>query len=74
MAVGQNLRYRFGDDYHPTIVFFKGLLGVHPGTGVLTHSHISSLSSWTALYRQLNGIERVIEIQEKQQQATTPRK
>ena len=40
MAMGQNLRYLFGVGYHPTIVFLKGFLGVHWGTGVLTHSHI----------------------------------
>ena len=40
MAVGQNLRYLFGVGYHPTIVFLKGFLGVHRGTGVLTHGHI----------------------------------
>ena len=38
MAVGQNLR-PFGDAYHPILVYFKGLLGVHRGTGVLTHGH-----------------------------------
>ena len=40
MAVGQNLRYLFGVGYHPTIVFFKGFLGVHRGTRVLTHCHM----------------------------------
>ena len=37
--MGQNLRYLFGLGYHPTIVFLKGFLGVHLGTGDLTHSH-----------------------------------
>ena len=40
MAVGQNLRYLFGDDYPPKVVYFKGFWDVHRGTGVLTHSHI----------------------------------
>ena len=40
MVVGQNLRYLFGVGYHPTLVFFKGFLGVHRGTGVLTHCHM----------------------------------
>ena len=40
MAVSQNLRYLFGVGYQPTIVFFKGFLGVHRGTGVLTHCHM----------------------------------
>ena len=40
MAVGQNLRYLFGDDYPPKIVDFKGFLGVHRGYGVLTHCQI----------------------------------
>ena len=31
MAVSQNLRYLFGVGYHPTIVLFKGFLGVHRG-------------------------------------------
>ena len=30
----------FGVGYHPTIVFLKGFLGVHRGTGVLTHFHM----------------------------------
>ena len=40
LAMGQNLMYLFGVGYHPTIVFFKGFLGVHRGTGVLTHCHL----------------------------------
>ena len=40
MAVSQNLRYLFGVGYHLTIAFFKGFLGVHQGTGVLTHCHM----------------------------------
>ena len=32
----------FGVGYHPTIVFFKGFLDVHRGTGVLTHCHFAS--------------------------------
>ena len=40
-AVGQNLRYLFGVGYHPTIVFFKGVLGVHRGTRVLTHCRVA---------------------------------
>ena len=40
MAVGQNLRYLLGDDYPPKVVYFKGFLGVHRGSGVLTHSHV----------------------------------
>ena len=36
MAVGQNLRYLFGD-YRPKVVYFKGFWDVHRGTGVLTH-------------------------------------
>ena len=40
VAVSQNLRYLFGVGYHPTIVFLKGFLGVHRGTGVLTHCHV----------------------------------
>ena len=40
MAVGQNLRYLFWDDYPPKVVYFKGFWDVHRGTGVLTHSHI----------------------------------
>ena len=43
LAVSQNLRYLFGVGYHPTIVFFKGFLGVHRGTGVLTHCHLEQL-------------------------------
>ena len=39
MAVGQNLRYLFGDDY-PQGVYFKGFWDVHWGTGVLTHCHM----------------------------------
>ena len=31
MAMAQNLRYPFGDGYHPTIVFFEGFLGCSPG-------------------------------------------
>ena len=38
MAMGLNLRYLFGDDYPPKIVYFKGFWDVHRGTGVLTHS------------------------------------
>ena len=38
MAVGQNLRYLFGDDYPPKVVYFEGFWDVHRGTGVLTHS------------------------------------
>ena len=38
--MGQNLRYLFGDDYPPKIVYFKGFWDVHWGTGVLTHSHL----------------------------------
>ena len=37
--------------YHPTIVFLKGFLGVHQGTGVLTHSHmvlVTFISSYFA--------------------------
>ena len=37
MAVGQNLRYLFGDDYPPKVVYFNGFWDVHRGTGVLTH-------------------------------------
>ena len=40
LAVGQNLRYLFGDDYPPKVVYFKGFWDVHLGTGVLTHCHI----------------------------------
>ena len=40
--MSQNLRYLFGVGYQPTIVFFKGFLGVHRGTGVLTHCHLVS--------------------------------
>ena len=36
-AVGQNLRYLFGDDYPPKIVYFQGFWDVDRGTGVLTH-------------------------------------
>ena len=35
MAMGQNLRYLFGDDYPPKVVYFKGFWDVHRGTGVL---------------------------------------
>ena len=28
------------DGYHSTVVFLEGVLGVHWGTGVLTHSHM----------------------------------
>ena len=38
MAVSQGTFLGFV--YHPTIVFLKGFLGVHRGTGVLTHSHV----------------------------------
>ena len=41
MAVGQNLRYLFGDHYPPKVVYFKGFWDVHRGTGVLTHCHIT---------------------------------
>ena len=37
MAMGQNLRNLFGDDYPPKVVYFKGFWDVHRGTGVLTH-------------------------------------
>ena len=37
VVVGQNLRCLFGDGYHSTVVFVEGFLGVHRGTGVLTH-------------------------------------
>ena len=30
----------FGDGYHSTVVVLEGFLGVHRGTGVLTHSHM----------------------------------
>ena len=30
LAVGQNLRYLFGDDYPPKVVYFKGFLGAVP--------------------------------------------
>ena len=40
MGVGQNLRYLFGDDYPPKVVYFKGFWDVHRCTGVLTHCHI----------------------------------
>ena len=40
MAVGQNLRYLFGVDYPPKVVYFKGFWDVHQGTRVLTHRHI----------------------------------
>ena len=43
MAVGQNLRYLFGDDYPPKVVYFKGFWDVHRGSGVLTHGHIPKL-------------------------------
>ena len=42
VAVGQNLFGTFlglGKPPHE-VVFFKGFLGVHRGTGVLTHSHV----------------------------------
>ena len=41
VAMGQNLRYLYGDDYPPKIVYFKGFLGVHRGYGVLTHCQVS---------------------------------
>ena len=41
LAMGQNLRYLFGDDSPPKIVYFKGFWDVHRGTGVLTHSHLT---------------------------------
>ena len=41
--MGQNLRYLFGDDYPPKLVYFKGFWDVYRGTGVLTHSHVSLL-------------------------------
>ena len=41
MAVGQNLRYLFGDDYPSKVVYFKGFWDVHRGTGVLTRCHIT---------------------------------
>ena len=41
VAVGQNLRYLFWDDYPSKVVYFKGFLGVHRGTGVLTHCQVS---------------------------------
>ena len=44
MAVGQNLRYLFGDDYPAKVVYFKGFWDVHRGTGVLTHCHISLIA------------------------------
>ena len=28
MAVGQNLRYLLGNDYHPKLVYFEGLNGM----------------------------------------------
>ena len=40
VAVGQNLRYLFGDDYPPKVIYFKGFWDVHRGTGVLTHCHV----------------------------------
>ena len=40
MAMGQKLRYLFGDDYPPKVVYLKGFWDVHRGTGVLTHCHI----------------------------------
>ena len=43
MAVGQNPRYLFGVGYHPKVVFFRGFLGGHQGTGVLTHGHMCSV-------------------------------
>ena len=43
MAMGQNLRYLFGDDYPSKVVYFKGFWDVHRGThSVLTHSHVLS--------------------------------
>ena len=44
-AVGQNLRYLFGDDYPPKVVHFKGFWDVHRGAGVLTHCHTSKKES-----------------------------
>ena len=40
LVVGQNLSCLFVDGYHSTVVFLEGFLGVHRGTGVLTHSHL----------------------------------
>ena len=48
VAVSQNLRYLFGVG-KATLVFLKGLLGVHRGTGVLTHNHVFSL-----LFKSIN--------------------
>ena len=51
MAVSQNrLQVPFwGWESHPIIVFFKGFLGVHRGTGVLTHCHINRFVSFSLL-------------------------
>ena len=32
----------WGWESHPKVVFFRGFLGGHQGTGVLTHGHLSS--------------------------------
>lgn len=40
MAMGQDVRYLCGDDDHLTVFFLQSFLGVHWGTGVLTHGHI----------------------------------
>ena len=44
-VVGQNLRCLFVDGYHSTVVFLEGFLGVHRGTGVLTHSQMYFLAA-----------------------------
>ena len=38
--MGQNLRYLFGVDYPPKVVYFKGFWDVHQGTRVLTHRQL----------------------------------
>ena len=40
MVVGHNRRCLFGDAYHSNVVFLEDFLGVHRGTGVLTHSQV----------------------------------
>ena len=41
VAVGQNLRYLFGDDQPPKVAYFKGFWDVHRATGVLTQSQVA---------------------------------
>ena len=49
MVAGQNLRCLFGDSYHSTVVSLEGFLGVHRGTGVLTHSLMAIKAALTAM-------------------------